>query len=84
VPRKGNNISIYSLPLHFGKTITGSHGGETKPEVDIPRYLRLAQSGKLALDPLITDRVGLDELNDAIARMRSGEVVGRCVIDMRR
>ncbi|HEX3870072.1 MAG TPA: zinc-binding dehydrogenase, partial [Pirellulales bacterium] len=84
VPRKGNNISIYSLPLHFGKTITGSHGGETKPEIDIPRYLRLAQSGKLALEPLITDRVGLDELNHAIARMRSGEVVGRCVVDMRK
>ena len=24
VPRKGNNISIYSLPLHFDKRITGS------------------------------------------------------------
>ena len=30
VPRKGNNINIYSLPLHFGKTIIGSHGGEYK------------------------------------------------------
>jgi len=30
VPRKGNDISIYSLPLHFGKALSGSHGGESK------------------------------------------------------
>ncbi|HSW70968.1 MAG TPA: zinc-binding dehydrogenase, partial [Gammaproteobacteria bacterium] len=26
VPRKGDNINIYSLPLHFGKGLRGSHG----------------------------------------------------------
>ena len=28
VPPKDSNIRIYSLPLHFGKIILGSHGGE--------------------------------------------------------
>ena len=32
VPKVGSNINIFSLPLHFGKTITGSFGGETHPE----------------------------------------------------
>ena len=32
VPRKGNNISIYSLPLHFGKVLSGSHGGDAIPQ----------------------------------------------------
>ena len=27
----GENINIFSLPLHFGKTITGSFGGECNP-----------------------------------------------------
>ena len=27
VPRLDDNIKIYSLQLHFGKKLTGSHGG---------------------------------------------------------
>ena len=46
VPRLGNNINIYSLPLHFGKSLIGSHGGDVKPELDIPRYLNLIQKKK--------------------------------------
>src|SRR4030095_14300498 len=41
VPRKGDNISIYSLPLHFKKVLTGSHGGSAGPHGDIPRSIRL-------------------------------------------
>lgn len=36
VPAHGENVSIYTLPLHFGKRITGSHGGEAVPHEDIP------------------------------------------------
>ena len=39
VPRKGDHVSIYSLPLHFGKVLTGSQGGETQPSRDIPRFI---------------------------------------------
>ena len=80
VPKKGNETSLYTLPLHFGKAIIGSHGGETRPEEDIPRYLRLYQAGKLRLDALITHECGLDDVNDAIARLRTGSVAGRCLI----
>lgn len=82
VPRKGKNISIYSLPLHFGKTISGSHGGETIPHEDIPRYRKLLDAGRIQLKPLITNYFTLDEINFAIQKMRSGEIVGRCLIKM--
>jgi S-(hydroxymethyl)glutathione dehydrogenase/alcohol dehydrogenase len=82
VPRKGNNINIYSLPLHFGKLIKGSHGGETVPHIDIPRYQKLLDAGHIQLKPLITEHFTLDGINTAIQRMRSGELVGRCVIKM--
>jgi len=26
VPKKGDNVSIYTLPIHFNKVLTGSHG----------------------------------------------------------
>lgn len=82
VPRKAQRISIYSLPLHFGKSLSGSHGGETNPTEDIPRYLRMLNAGKLSLAPLITHEFSLEQINDAIAMMRSGEIAGRCVIAM--
>jgi Zn-dependent alcohol dehydrogenase len=82
VPRKGNTVNIYSLPLHFGKTISGSHGGETIPHEDIPRYQKLLDAGRIQLKPLITDYFKLDEINTAIEKMRSGEIAGRCLIEM--
>jgi S-(hydroxymethyl)glutathione dehydrogenase/alcohol dehydrogenase len=83
VPKSGDKASLYTLPLHFGKVITGSHGGETIPHEDIPRYLRLAKAGKLRLDSLITEMYPLDEINTALERMRSGQAVGRCCLDCR-
>ncbi len=79
VPRKGDNISIYSLPLHFNKVLTGSHGGDAVPDVDIPRYIKLINAGKMTLDGLITHEFGLDDVNEALDLFRSGES-GRCVI----
>jgi S-(hydroxymethyl)glutathione dehydrogenase/alcohol dehydrogenase len=82
VPRKGQNINLYSLPLHFGKVLSGSHGGEAIPQIDIPRYQNLFRAGRLMLRELITDYYGLDQVNEAIAAMRSGKVRGRCLIRM--
>jgi S-(hydroxymethyl)glutathione dehydrogenase/alcohol dehydrogenase len=81
VPRKGDNISIYSLPLHFRKVLTGSHGGSAEPHIDIPRYVRLLKAGKMTLDGLVTHEFPLDEVNDAIALVRKGEA-GRVLLRM--
>jgi len=82
VPPEGHNISIYSLPLHFGKRITGSHGGEAIPHIDIPRYYRLYRQGRLKLKALVSRTLRLEEINEAIAGMRDGSISGRCIISM--
>lgn len=82
VPPLGNEISIYSLPLHFGKTIIGSHGGESVPHSDIPRYLNLYQNKRIKLQELLTEKVLLDDINTAIENMRSGKTSGRCLVAM--
>jgi len=81
VPKKGDNVSIYTLPLHFNKILTGSHGGDAIPDVDIPRYIRLMQSGKLTLEGLITHEFTLEEINDALDLFRKGDAC-RIVIRM--
>ena len=82
VPKKGNNISIHSLALHFGKQLSGSQGGETIPHADIPRYMQLFRAGRIKLRELVTDHFTLDQINVAIDGVRSGSVSGRCLIQM--
>jgi Zn-dependent alcohol dehydrogenase len=82
VPPKESAAAIYTLPLHFEKTLTGSHGGEAQPEHDIPNYVRLVQAGKLQLKPLIGKCYPLNEINQAIHDMRSGALAGRPMIVM--
>jgi S-(hydroxymethyl)glutathione dehydrogenase/alcohol dehydrogenase len=82
VPRKGNNINIYSLPLHFAKGLSGSHGGEAIPQTDIPRYQNLYRAGRIKLKNLITHYYPLEKINEALDGVRSGAISGRCMIYM--
>ena len=47
VPKIGSNVNIYTLPLHLGKSIKGSKGGDSNPAVDIPLLSDLISSKKL-------------------------------------
>ena len=82
VPRINSNINIYSLPLHFGKLILGSHGGESKPNSDIPRYLNLFNNGIWGIEGLISERYNLKNINSAISSMRNGQSIGRVIINL--
>jgi S-(hydroxymethyl)glutathione dehydrogenase/alcohol dehydrogenase len=81
VPRKGDNVSIYTLPLHFKKVLRGSHGGDAEPHLEIPRYARLVQNGKLQLDGLVTHEFKLAQINEAIDVVRGGDA-GRVLVSM--
>lgn len=82
VPKKGDNINIFSLPLHFGKVIFGSHGGESIPEKDINRYLQLIKNKNIPLKEIISKKYKLENINQALASMQSGENAGRILIDL--
>ena len=53
-------VTIYTLPIHFNKVLTGSHGGDAVPQVDIPRLIRLNRAGRLSFDGIITHEFPLD------------------------
>jgi S-(hydroxymethyl)glutathione dehydrogenase/alcohol dehydrogenase len=77
--RHDMKVSIQTLPLHTGKLLVASEGGQTDPSIDIPRYLGLYRTGKLKLERLITHQFPLDEINVALDKIRQGDV-GRCVL----
>ena len=74
-------VSIYTLPIHFNKILTGSHGGDATPQIDIPRLIRLNKSGRLSLDGLITHEFPLDHINEALDVVRSG-AAGRVLLQI--
>jgi len=79
VPHHQETITVDSFPLHFGRRVMGSHGGDTRPDVDIPRYIRLYQLGKLKLEEQISHRFTLDDINEAVEVVRKGEAQ-RCIV----
>ena len=81
VPRHDEPAKIDTLPLHFNTSFTGSKGGQTNPEVDIPRIAALAEARRFKLDSLPVTIFPLFEVNSAIETVRHGKP-GRAVIDM--
>ncbi|MDA9637015.1 zinc-binding dehydrogenase [SAR86 cluster bacterium] len=81
VPKKGDNISIYSLPLHFNKILKGSEGGQSKPDEDIPRLINLMDNDKMTLDGIITNEFELEDINKALDLFREGSA-GRILIKL--
>jgi S-(hydroxymethyl)glutathione dehydrogenase/alcohol dehydrogenase len=72
-------VSIYTLPIHFNKVLTGSHGGDAVPHVDIPRLIRLIEAGRLSFEGLITHEFPLDDINAALDTVRTG-TAGRVLL----
>ena len=81
VPRKGDNVNIHTLPLHFKKILKGSHGGNAVPDLEIPRLIRLVNQSRMKLDGLFTHEFPLDQINEALTALRSGEA-GRVLLRM--
>ena len=80
VPKVGSNVSIYTLPLHLGKSIKGSKGGESNPELDIPLLSDLISLKKLNFSDFPTSVYKFEDLNQAIFDLRGG-ILGRIIID---
>ena len=82
VPKLGDSIKIYTLPLHYGKSIIGSFGGESIPQLDIPNFNKLYLSGIINLKNLISKIYRLDDINMAINDIKSGKISGRALVKL--
>jgi S-(hydroxymethyl)glutathione dehydrogenase/alcohol dehydrogenase len=74
-------VTIYTLPIHFNKVLTGSHGGDAAPHNDIPRLIRLNEAGRLSFEGLITHEFALEDINAALDVVRSG-AAGRVLLNV--
>jgi S-(hydroxymethyl)glutathione dehydrogenase / alcohol dehydrogenase len=61
--------------------LTGSHGGDARPHIDIPRIIGLVRAKRLSFDGIITDEFALSEINAALDLVRSGKA-GRVLLNV--
>jgi S-(hydroxymethyl)glutathione dehydrogenase / alcohol dehydrogenase len=73
------SFDVYRF-VEDGKQIRGSNYGSATPSVDFPRIAGLYADGRLPLDLLVTERIGLDGLDAAFDAMRRGDGLRRVVV----
>jgi S-(hydroxymethyl)glutathione dehydrogenase/alcohol dehydrogenase len=73
------SISAFSL-LFEGKNLLSSLYGEADVRHDFPYFADLYKAGRLDLDSMISARIKLTDLNDAVAALKSGEVLRQVVV----
>jgi len=56
------------------RTIKGCWYGSSDIRRDVPRLVELYRDGSLRLDELVSRRIDLSEVNEALAAMQAGEV----------
>src|SRR3978361_737855 len=62
-------------PPARGRTIVGSYLGSAVPERDIPRYVELWRAGRLPVEELISSRIALDRVNEAMDELADGRAI---------
>jgi S-(hydroxymethyl)glutathione dehydrogenase/alcohol dehydrogenase len=56
------------------KRVMGSMMGSNRFRLDMPRYIDFYLDGRLMLDEMISSRIGLEDVNDSLDKMRAGEI----------
>jgi alcohol dehydrogenase len=62
------------------RTIVGSYLGSSVPSRDIPVYADLWRQGRLPVEKLVSHRVRLDQLNEAMDALAGGAVLRQLVV----
>ena len=63
-----------------GGSLKSSWYGDCLPERDFPTLITLYLQGRLPLDRFVSERIGLEDIEDAFAKMHSGQVLRSVVV----
>jgi S-(hydroxymethyl)glutathione dehydrogenase/alcohol dehydrogenase len=81
MPPKDSTLTLPAVSAVFsGKRLAGSVVGGAQILRDFPRFVRLAESGRLDLDSLVSERIGLAEVNEGIDLLRRAEGVRTVIL----
>jgi len=76
----GQKIEIHGIDLLREKKLQGSSMGSNRFRIDMPRLVEFYLNGKLELDALISSRIKLEEINQAMDALKTGEVARQVIV----
>lgn len=76
----GTNIELHGADFLAEKKIQGSQMGSNRFRVDMPRFVDLYLQGRLKLDEMISDRIPLTRVNEALENLKRGEVARQVIV----
>jgi S-(hydroxymethyl)glutathione dehydrogenase/alcohol dehydrogenase len=76
----GVKIELMGSAFLQEKKIQGSMMGSNRFRVDMPRFIDFYLQGKLHLDQMISKRIPLENIMDAFADMKTGEVARSVIV----
>ncbi|WP_433794993.1 alcohol dehydrogenase catalytic domain-containing protein [Actinoplanes sp. CA-252034] len=80
--RAEDTVGFSPFELLFeGKTIVPSLYGSADPHRDFPRLLALWRAGRLDIEGMISRRLRLDQVGDALAALGSGDVIRQVIVN---
>ena len=71
----GQSVSIAGPTFLTGKKLQGSLLGSTQFPIDLPRLVRMYLDGLLDLDAMVAETIALSDINDALAKLRTGDTI---------
>lgn len=81
LPEPGSSATIGLEELFSGRLrIVVSHGGDHWPAKDFPQLAAWAREGKLDLEGMVTQTLGLEDIDRAFADMKSGNVIRSVIL----
>lgn len=81
LPAPGQKISIDPLQVTAeARHLVGSYLGSAVPSVDIPIYETLWREGKLNAEGLISSRIELTDINEAMDQLDEGNVLRQIIV----
>ncbi|MCY3641260.1 MAG: zinc-binding dehydrogenase, partial [Gammaproteobacteria bacterium] len=76
----GDMVALHGVDFLFEKKIQGSFMGSNRFRVDMPRFVDFYLQGKLHLDDMVSSRIKLSDVNDALQALETGEVARSVII----
>jgi S-(hydroxymethyl)glutathione dehydrogenase/alcohol dehydrogenase len=70
---RGVEVSLPAIEFLSEKTIMGSYYGSADPSETFPGIIELVRAGRLALADMVSHRIALEQIPEAIDRLRRGE-----------
>ena len=81
VPNLTDHVDIPAIDLYGrGGSIKPAWYGDCLPERDFPAYVSLSKNGQFPLDKFVSERIALDDVEEAFDTMKAGKVL-RSVVE---